>query len=146
MSTSFRFNHAALQFSVDDVPAAVAFYLEVLDFRLDFQDGDPPVYAVVCRDEVYIHLTRPGHPAFTGGPGSAFIAVSGLGPLRERVQAAAPASVRAPLTVQDYGQGIRFRVLVLADPAGNLLRIGEPLPPDDSITGSGHEIPPAAEG
>jgi len=127
MNSKVRFNHVGPQFVVDEVAVAVSFYSEVLGFELDHVNGEPLQYAVVFRDEVYVHLGVQGHPAFTPGPGSAFVSVSGVEEVWSRVKLAAPQSVIEPLESCDYGQGVRFRVFSLADPAGNILRIGEPL-------------------
>ena len=127
MNPKIRFNHIGPQFVVDEVAEAVSFYSEVLGFELDYVSGEPPQYAVVFRDEVYVHLSVEGHPAFTSGRGSAFVAVSGIEQIWSRVRSSAPESVIEALENRDYGQGVRFRVFSLADPAGNILRIGEPL-------------------
>jgi catechol 2,3-dioxygenase-like lactoylglutathione lyase family enzyme len=127
MTSEIRFNHVGPQFVAHDVAAAVAFYTEVLGFGVDYLNGEPPEYAVVCRDEVYIHLSREGHPAFASGPGSAFVAVRGVERVWNRVKSAAPQAVLQELDDRDYGQDVRFRVFCLADPSGNILRIGEPL-------------------
>jgi catechol 2,3-dioxygenase-like lactoylglutathione lyase family enzyme len=127
MKNGARFNHIGPQFSVEDVEKAVGFYAAVLGFGLDYLDGEPPHYAVVFRDEVYIHLSHPQPPDVKPGGGRAFVAVSGIDAIWERARSEAPGSIVQPLENLDYGHEVRFRVFALADPAGNTLRIGEPL-------------------
>ena len=127
MSTAERFNHVGPQFAVDDVEEAVKFYEGALDFKLDYLDGEPAHYAVVFRNEVYIHLCRPQPPGFGAGGGRAFVSVSGIDLIWERVRREAPAAVNDPIQDVDYGHDVRFRVFSLSDPAGNTLRVGEPL-------------------
>ena len=127
MAGQTRFNHIAPHFAVRDVPRAVSFYKNVLGFGVDYLDGDPVRYAVVFRDEVYIHLSARNPPGFDPGGGRAFVAVSGVEPVWERVRSEAPASVCEPLENRDYGHGARFIGFAVKDPDGNLLRIAEPL-------------------
>lgn len=130
MKNAVRFNHMGPQFAVDDVSKSVGFYAAALGFGLDYLDGDPPHYAVVFRDEVYFHLSHPEPPLFIRGAGRAFVAVSGIDAIWERVQSEAPNAIVRPLEDLDYGQEVRFRVFAVADPSGNTLRIGEPLTND----------------
>jgi len=127
MKKGVRFNHIGPQFSVEDVERAVGFYATVLGFSLDYLDGEPAHYAVVFRDEVYIHLSNPEPPKFEFGAGRAFVSVSGVDAVWERARSEAPDSIVQPLEALDYGHEVRFKVFSLADPAGNTLRIGEPL-------------------
>lgn len=53
------FTHCAPELPVGDVGASITFYAEVLGFEVDYKSGEPPSYAVVVRDEVYIHLCSP---------------------------------------------------------------------------------------
>ena len=126
MGDPLRFNHIGPQFAVNDVAQAVGFYSAVLGFGLDFLDGDPPVYAVVFHDEVYIHLSMSQPPDFVPGGGRAFVAASGIEEIWDRAKSESPHSIIQPLRDIDYGQQVRFRVFALADPDGNSLRIGEP--------------------
>jgi predicted enzyme related to lactoylglutathione lyase len=127
MKNGVRFNHIGPQFAVDDVEKAVGFYAAALGFGLDYLDGEPPHYAVVFRDEVYIHLTQPEPQGVQPGAGRAFVAVSGVDAVWQRARSQAPDSIVQPLEDLDYGQQVRFKVFSISDPAGNTLRIGEPL-------------------
>ena len=127
MSVTERFNHVGPQFAVADLERAVGFYAAALGFQLDYLDGQPPHYAVVFRDEVYIHLCLPEPSAFPAGGSRAFVAVSGVDTIWERARLEAPDAIDQPIQDLDYGHGVRFRVFSVSDPAGNTLRIGEPL-------------------
>jgi catechol 2,3-dioxygenase-like lactoylglutathione lyase family enzyme len=127
MKNGVRFNHVGPQFAVEDVEKAVGFYAAVLGFALDYLDGEPPHYAVVFRDEVYIHLSQSQQPDLKPGGGRAFVVVSGIDVVWERARSEAPNSITQPLETLDYGHEVRFRGFALSDPAGNTLRIGEPL-------------------
>jgi catechol 2,3-dioxygenase-like lactoylglutathione lyase family enzyme len=122
-----RFNHIGPQFAVRDVSRAASFYRNVLGFGLDYLDGDPVRYAVVFRDEVYIHLSLSDHTGFQPGGGRAFVAVSAVEPVWERAVSKARDSVCESLANRDYGHGVRFRGFAIKDPDGNVLRIAEPL-------------------
>jgi catechol 2,3-dioxygenase-like lactoylglutathione lyase family enzyme len=119
-----RFNHVAPHFYASDIARARAFYEAVLGFSLHYSDGEPPHYVVMCRDDVYIHLSHPGPHGAPQHPGASFIAVAGVESLWAQVETARDCVVAA-LTDTDYGGGVRFKVFVVRDPDGNLLRIGE---------------------
>lgn len=128
MKNGVRFNHVGPQFAVEDVDQAVGFYAAALGFKLDYLDGEPARYAVVFSDEVYIHLSQAQPPGFMPGGGRAFVAVSGVDRIWDRARMEAPGSIVQTLQDLDYGHEVRFRVFALSDPAGNTIRIGEPLP------------------
>lgn len=127
MTKQSRFNHVGPHFAVRDVSRAMSFYESALGFGLDYIHGDPAEYAVVFRDEVYIHLSLSNDPSFTPGAGRAFVAVSHVDGVWQQVRSQSKESVCEPLEDRDYGQGVRFRGFALKDPDGNILRIAEPL-------------------
>jgi len=133
MSDTIVFNHVGPHFLIQDVSRSIEFYARILGFHLEYVAGSPPLYAVVFRDDVYIHLSKTGALGFPSGPGCAFIAVSGVDSLWQRVAAAKPEIVE-PLADQDYGHGVLFRVFTIRDPDGNVLRIGQPLSTQDNGT------------
>ena len=47
---------AATVFTVRDIAKSVEHYRDALGFTVDFQYGQPPFYACLCRDEVVVHL------------------------------------------------------------------------------------------
>ncbi|MCP4903135.1 MAG: hypothetical protein GY906_39745 [bacterium] len=127
MSQELRFNHVGPQFKVKDVADAVAFYSTALGFEVDYFSGDPPSYAVVFRDEVYVHLCSGDDWAKGLGPSAAFIAVKGIAELWEHVEEFADIEMIYPLDDRDYGDEVRFSDFAIADLDGNILRIGEPI-------------------
>jgi predicted enzyme related to lactoylglutathione lyase len=124
MRDSIRFNHSAAQFVVQDVAKSVDFYSEILDFDIDYISGSPPHYAVVFRDDVYIHLCVQDVQNFKIGPGCAFVAVDGVDEFWENIQHK-NVEIIFPLANQDYGSAVHFRVFVIYDLDKNVLRIGE---------------------
>jgi predicted enzyme related to lactoylglutathione lyase len=126
MSDDVRFTHSGLQLAVKDVEAAVDFYHDVLGFEVDYADGHPVEYAVIYRDDVYIHLCRRKDQEFDLGPGCGFVVVSGVQELWPRIQASR-VEVIHPLRRSDYGHGVVFMDFAVWDLDKNVLRIGEPL-------------------
>jgi len=126
--TLIRFNHIAPHFYASDLGRTRRFYESVLGFTLDYADGEPPHYAVMRRDDVYVHLSQVGPNRMALQPGAAFVAVAGVDALWTRVRERRDCVV-VDLTDSDYGSGVRFRVFTLRDPDDNLLRIGEPQTP-----------------
>ena len=127
-----RFNHIAPHLYTADLQRSRAFYERILGFSLDYSDGEPPHYMVLCRDDVYIHLSHTAPLGVPQHPGAAFLAVADIDSLWGHVSAQ-PGCVVAQLADADYGGGVRFRVFTVRDPDGNVLRIGEPrsgLPPN----------------
>jgi len=124
MNHEIHFDHVGPHFLVADVSAAAEFYSTSLGFEVDYVDGSPPHYAVVCRDEVYLHLSLQGPKGFPEGPGCAFVAVTEVELLWARISSTATEVVE-PLADRDYDQGVRFRVFTIRDPDRNVLRIGE---------------------
>lgn len=120
-----RFQHIAPHFYTSDVGRARQFYESVLGFALDYVDGEPPQYVVMCRDDVYMHLSQAGLYGTARHPAAAFVAVTDVDALWAQVRER-PECVVADLTDVDYGSGVRFRLFAVRDPEGNVLRIGEP--------------------
>ncbi len=64
MARSVKFKKIATQFVVDDVVATAEYYQQVLGFKLLGYFADPPVYAMLARDEVEMHFGKAdGGPA-----------------------------------------------------------------------------------
>jgi hypothetical protein len=86
---------------------------------------DPSTYAVVFRDEVYIHLCdQNGLDYQIGGPGAVFIAITGIDELWHRVKNS-ESMIMVALCDMDFGHGVRFHIFTIKDPDDNVLRIGE---------------------
>ena len=127
-TTVIRFQHIAPHFYASDMRGAQQFYESVLGFALDYVDGEPPQYLVMCRDDVYVHLSQAGLYGAALHPGAAFVAVVDVDALWAEVRGRRECVV-ADLTDADYGSGVRFRVFAVRDPDGNVLRLGEPYAP-----------------
>jgi len=93
-----------------------------LGFSIDYLSGSPPSYEVVYRDDVYIQLSLQETPGFELGPGCAFISVTGVEEIWERVQKN-NVDIIIPLANQDYGSAVHFRVFTIYDLDKNVLRI-----------------------
>jgi len=119
-----EFKHAALQFAVQDVPGAIVYYWELLEFEIDYIKGEPATYAVIFRDNVYIHLCETGKQPFDMGPGCGFISIAGIDAVWQRVKGS-QVDVIQPLKESDYGSGVKFKDFIIRDPDKNVLRIGE---------------------
>jgi predicted enzyme related to lactoylglutathione lyase len=123
------FNKIAPVFGVRDVAESIEFYERQLGFRLVHAADDPPVYAVLARDEIGIHLKR---DAVTAGKCSCWIIMQGVDALFALLQKAGVTIVRA---IEDSSYGLRD--FVIADVDGNELGIREirgPMPGDDLLT------------
>jgi NADH/NAD ratio-sensing transcriptional regulator Rex len=124
MKKSIRYNHSAPQFLVQDVSKSVEFYTKILDFGIDYLSGSPLNYAVVVRNEVYIHLCHHSVLEYIIGPGCAFISVSGVDDIWENIQDK-NVQIISPISNQDFGSGVHFRIFSIFDLDKNVLRIGE---------------------
>ena len=116
---------ASVRYIVADVDAALAFYRDRLDFRVDMHN--PGKFAALARDDLTLYLSAPG--AGSGGqaggtpePGgwNRFMVVTEeldalIGRLRE-----AGASFRGGIS--DGGAG---RARLVEDPSGNLVELFE---------------------
>jgi predicted enzyme related to lactoylglutathione lyase len=114
---------------VQDISRSLDFYKNVLGFGVDYLSGSPPAYAVVYRDEVYIHLCLPAAQNSNPGTSAVFIAVNGVEELWNRVKNEG-IEIIDQLAEKDYGQKVCFRVFTIKDPDKNILRIGEKIDKD----------------
>ncbi len=120
-----RFNHCAPQFIVQDVARSIEFYKNHLGFDIDYlSGGTPPGYALVYRDDVYIHLCLPETQNFNLGPGCVFIVIRGIDKIWDHIQGS-DTEVFDRLAERDFGSDIRFKIFTIKDPDKNILRIGE---------------------
>ena len=112
---------AVVRYLVDDVEAAMAFYVEHLGFRLRTQMG--PAFAMVERDDLVLWLSGPGSSAARpmpsgeqpepGGWNRLVLEVDDVAAAAERLAAAGVAFRNEPLSGPGGTQ------VVLEDPAGN---------------------------
>ena len=107
---------------VRDVPAAAAFYRDVLGFSIDFLHGEPPFYGSVSRDGASLHLKFVHEPVIAPGQDDresfimVFVEVDDVGALFAEY-AAAGVSFAQPLQQEPWGG----RDFIARDPDGNLL-------------------------
>ena len=124
-SEKIRFNHCASQFIVHDVTRAVEFYKNNLGFEIDYlSGGTPPGYAVVYRDDVYIHLCLTETQSFNLGTGCIFMTIKGIDKIWAHLQNT-DTEIIDQLAERDFGSGGRFKIFTIKDPDKNILRIGE---------------------
>jgi len=107
-------------FSVDDLPQALTFYRDVLEFEIGWTWGEPPTYANVCRNRVELNLGRPAEGEALSSS-SAYIALTNIDDYYEGIVARG-AAVTVPIGDRPYG----MRDFTIADPSGNRLSFGEP--------------------
>jgi predicted enzyme related to lactoylglutathione lyase len=124
MKPSISYNHIAPQFVVKNVEDSINFYSQILGFKVDYLSGSPPNYAVVFRNEVYIHLCVKEQQDYTVGPGSVFMVVNGIEKIWENIQNS-NIEIISPLADQDYSSNAKFKVFTIYDLDKNVLRIGE---------------------
>lgn len=118
-----------VRYIVDDVDAAIAFYTEMLGFKLDMHPAPP--FAIVSRGDLRLLLSRPG----AGGGGSAMpggqlptpggwnrfeIEVDDLPATVERLRAAG-CRFRNEIVI-----GIGGNQILLEDPSGNPIELFQP--------------------
>jgi uncharacterized glyoxalase superfamily protein PhnB len=106
---------------VDDVPAAVAYYRDVLGFAIDFTLGDPPSYARVSSGDrekgyaVRLRLVAPGVAGLPPGKSYDWIHVGfDLDGLFEKYRTAG-VDIVSPPTDQPWG----LRDFRIRDPSGH---------------------------
>ncbi len=126
-ATPPSFNSSIPVFPVDDVVAAIEFYVDVLGFKKEFQwpdDTTEPTYAGVVRGTVQIHIAR----SDVANPRPDTIKVSNLNVFVEGIHALYEefvnngAAIDGPPTKQPYGMTI-FNV---TDTYGHQLCFAEP--------------------
>ena len=125
-------DYLSVRYIVTDVDAAIAFYTELLDFRLDLRPA--PGFAQVSRGALRLLLNRPG----AGGAGQAMPdgqvpAPGGWNRIRIEVEdlpdtvtrlKAAGGRFRNEIVIGNGGQQI-----LLEDPSGNLVELFQPARP-----------------
>jgi catechol 2,3-dioxygenase-like lactoylglutathione lyase family enzyme len=123
---------ATVRYFVDDVDAAIGFYVDLLGFEVVMRPAPP--FAMLRRDDLRLLLSTPG-----GGPGGGAAMPDGRLPepggwnrfqlevedLEARVEAlrAAGATFRNDIVV-----GIGGKQILVDDPAGNCVELFEPGP------------------
>lgn len=122
-AAAVRFGRLAPTVPVAEIARAVAFYTERLGFRSVFQNGSPVGFVILKKDAAELHLTlRPDHRGSTSNV--AHLIVDDATALYDSLQAQ---GVRIIKAIRDADFGLRC--FVFADPDGNRIDVGEPLPP-----------------
>jgi predicted enzyme related to lactoylglutathione lyase len=104
MARSVRFKKIATQFVVEDVVATAEYYQRVLGFTLLGYFADPPVYAMLARDDVEMHFGKAdGEPQRSSTEirrvgFDAYIWVSDIRGLFEEMKDASADIVEGPVT------------------------------------------------
>ena len=123
MST-IRFKAAVPQFTVPDVVTTAEYYRDVLGFQIAGYWADPPVFAIVARDDVQLFFNRAdGSAARTGrahGAYDAYIHITGVEALATDLRTRGAEILEGPAS-REYGQ----RELVIRDCNGLVLAFGE---------------------
>jgi catechol 2,3-dioxygenase-like lactoylglutathione lyase family enzyme len=104
---------------VDDLRASQRYYRDKLGFKIDWTDGDPPDFGSVSRSDMQLFLCQ----RCQGHPGSwLWVFTPDVDRLhRELVKRGA--IIKAPPANKPW----RVREMQVADPDGNVLRIGSPI-------------------
>ncbi|UYC12241.1 glyoxalase superfamily protein [Xanthomonas sp. CFBP 8445] len=121
-AAAVRFGRLAPTVPVAGIARAVAFYTDRLGFRSVFQNGSPVGFVILKKDDAELHLTlRAGHRGSTSNV--AHLLVDDAAALHDRLQAQ---GVRIIKAIRDADFGLRC--FVFADPDGNRIDVGQPLP------------------
>jgi len=121
---SVRFIAVAPRFVVPDVVKAAEYYRDVLGFEIVGFFKDPPVLALVSRDDVEIHFGKGDGSATTGNPRAgdvpdAYIWVGDVDVLAQELKGRGARIVEGPVD-RDYG----MREIVIQDLDGFRLAFG----------------------
>jgi catechol 2,3-dioxygenase-like lactoylglutathione lyase family enzyme len=110
---------AATVFVVSDISRSIEHYRDALGFKLAFQYGQPTFYAVLCRDEVGLHLLAAGKSKQLPGNGGICVFVSDVDAIHAELVGRGARVIKPP---QDYDYGMRDFDVVDLD--GNRLIFG----------------------
>ena len=105
--------------TVDKLAASIAYYRDRLGFHFDWTDGEPPDFASVTRGDMQIFMCQrcQGHPG-----GWIWVTTPDVDALyTELVRRGA--QIKAKPDNKPWG----MREMQVADPDGNVLRIGSPI-------------------
>ncbi len=119
-----KYNHTASILKAENILELVNFYKEVLGFTTDYLSGDPINYAVVARDNVFVHISNGKTLPYLSSSGYIFIIVEGIkeiykNALKSKVE------VISQLEKRNHGQDVLLDEFTMRDIEGNILRIGE---------------------
>jgi catechol 2,3-dioxygenase-like lactoylglutathione lyase family enzyme len=117
-----KFGRIAATVEVTDMARALAFYVGVLGMTKVFENGDPVGFAILRKDAGELHVTL--NKKHLAGPNAAcHLMISDATALHEFCNRR---GVRIVKGLRDQAYGLRD--FVIADPDGNRIDIGQPLP------------------
>ena len=115
-------------FDVPDVVRAAEYYRDVLGFTISGYFADPPVFAIVWRDNVEFFFGKsntPPHPNSRAFAIDAYVRINGVRELHDELKASGAEIVEAP-TEREYNQ----TELTIRDLHGFTICFGEQTHPD----------------
>jgi catechol 2,3-dioxygenase-like lactoylglutathione lyase family enzyme len=107
-------SHAIPIFSVRSLRASQAYYRDVLGFKVEWEDGDPPDFGAVSRDEAVLFMCQ----GCQGNPGTWVMVFAENVDRLHRQFTAKKARVLKPPTDMPW----KLREMHVADPDGNVIR------------------------
>lgn len=123
-ATSTRFTAAVPQFTVPDVVATAEYYRDVLGFQIAGYWAEPPMFAIVWRDEVEIFFNKANTSEVRTGRAEGaydmYLRVTGVNALAGELHGRGAEIIEGP-ELRVYGQ----RELVVRDCNGLILAFGE---------------------
>jgi catechol 2,3-dioxygenase-like lactoylglutathione lyase family enzyme len=132
-ATNIRFESAVPQFTVPDLVQTAEYYRDVLGFQIaGYWDGErvsnvpdnPPVFAIVWRDQVQVFFNRADQPVVRTRPAEGapdvYLRVTGIDALAEELRTRGADIIDGPED-RVYGQ----RELVISDCNDLILCFGE---------------------
>lgn len=119
MMTFPSFDSVTPVFTVNDLPAVLKFYEQILGFNVAWTWGTPPDRASVCRGNVEITLSTRGL-VDKHGPSRVFIQLTDIDKYYDTIKSSGIA-IEVPLGDREYG----MRDFHLIDPSGNQLSFGQ---------------------
>ncbi len=123
-SAAIRFETAVPQFTVPDIVRTAEYYRDVLGFKIAGYWGEPPVFVIVCRDNVELFFNLADQTEVrTGraqGAYDAYFHIVGVEALAAEWKSAGADILEGPV-VRVYEQ----RELVIRDCNGLILTFGE---------------------
>jgi uncharacterized glyoxalase superfamily protein PhnB len=111
-------------FTVRDVAASLAFYVDRLGFAAQFAMGDPPTYAIIERETVSLHLMPASQDPAGLGRSSIYVYVDDADALHAGLVAMGCPIEIAP---EDFFYGMRETSV--RDPDGNRITFGAEVRP-----------------
>jgi uncharacterized glyoxalase superfamily protein PhnB len=104
--------------SVTDLSVALDFYKRVLEFETEWEWGDPPRLAGLCRDRIAVNLTQSSDAIVPTS--KVYFETVGVDAFYDHLVASG-AVILEPIADRHYG----MRDFKIVDPSGNELSFGE---------------------